>query len=177
MKRTFRDLIVKLLNEHRIMTLATLRADGWPQATTVGYVNDGLVLYLFADRDGQKVRNVLHDDRVSVAIAKDYRRPLDIKGLSLAGRAIVVDDPGEVEHAHALMLVRHPEQRVLPRPKPEEVALVRVMPELVSVVNYAQGYGHSDLVQVSENDLAEFVESRRHHWAGHSHSDPPQLPD
>jgi hypothetical protein len=29
--------ILALLGEHRIMTIATLRPDGWPQATTVGY--------------------------------------------------------------------------------------------------------------------------------------------
>jgi len=32
------------LDQHRIMTLATLPPDGWPQAMTVGYVNDGLTL-------------------------------------------------------------------------------------------------------------------------------------
>ena len=26
-----------VVDEHRIMTIATLRPDGWPQATTVGY--------------------------------------------------------------------------------------------------------------------------------------------
>jgi hypothetical protein len=30
--------VLKLLAEHRIMTVATNRPDGWPQATTVGYV-------------------------------------------------------------------------------------------------------------------------------------------
>jgi hypothetical protein len=34
--------ILTLLDQHRIMTVATLRPDGWPQATTVGYVNEGL---------------------------------------------------------------------------------------------------------------------------------------
>ena len=37
--------ILRLLDQHRIMRLATLRADGWPQATTVGYGNDGMTLY------------------------------------------------------------------------------------------------------------------------------------
>ena len=32
--------ILELLNQHRIMTIATLRADGWPHATTAGYAND-----------------------------------------------------------------------------------------------------------------------------------------
>jgi hypothetical protein len=37
--------VVELLDRHRIMTVATNRHDGWPQATTVGYANDGLTLY------------------------------------------------------------------------------------------------------------------------------------
>ena len=37
-----RQKILSLLDQHRIMTLATLRPDAWPQATTVGYANDDL---------------------------------------------------------------------------------------------------------------------------------------
>ncbi|MCC6890867.1 MAG: hypothetical protein IT536_20260, partial [Hyphomicrobiales bacterium] len=32
---------------------------------------------------------------------------------------------------------------------------------------YSKGFGHTDLVSVSDRDLADFIESRRHHWAGH----------
>ena len=38
MDEKIRKKILTLLDEHRIMTIATLRPDGWPQATTVGYV-------------------------------------------------------------------------------------------------------------------------------------------
>jgi nitroimidazol reductase NimA-like FMN-containing flavoprotein (pyridoxamine 5'-phosphate oxidase superfamily) len=170
MKRAFRDLIIALLDDHRILSIATNRPDGWPQATVVSYCNDGFVIYFFSDRDGQKVHNITDDPRVSVAIAKDTHRPLDIKGLSLAGRAVVVDDKSEVDHAHGLLLARFPEYRVLPKPNRHEIALVRVTPEIVSVVDYAKGYGHSDLMRVTEDDLAEFVERRRHHWAGEHHA-------
>jgi general stress protein 26 len=168
MKRAFRDQVTGLLDEHRILTVATNRPDGWPQATVVSYCNDGLVIYFFTDRDGQKVQNITQDARVSVAIAKDYHRPLEIKGLSLAGKAVVVDDSSEVDHAYALLLKRYPEYRVLPKPNRKEIAMVRVTPEVVSVVDYAKGYGHADLVRVTEDDLAEFIERRRHHWAGES---------
>ncbi|MEK7662654.1 MAG: pyridoxamine 5'-phosphate oxidase family protein, partial [Actinomycetota bacterium] len=47
MKREFKQQIVDLLDRHRIMTVATNRADGWPQATVVGYANDGLIIYGF----------------------------------------------------------------------------------------------------------------------------------
>jgi nitroimidazol reductase NimA-like FMN-containing flavoprotein (pyridoxamine 5'-phosphate oxidase superfamily) len=42
MEKEIRKKILALLDEHRIMTIATLRPDGWPQATTIGYVNEGL---------------------------------------------------------------------------------------------------------------------------------------
>jgi nitroimidazol reductase NimA-like FMN-containing flavoprotein (pyridoxamine 5'-phosphate oxidase superfamily) len=60
-----RRKILKLLDEHRIMTVATLRPDGWPQATTVGYVNEGLTLYFLCGLESQKANNLARDDRSS----------------------------------------------------------------------------------------------------------------
>ena len=57
--------ILALLDQHRIMTVATLRPDGWPQATTVGYVNDGLTLYFLCGLDSQKAKNLARDNRLS----------------------------------------------------------------------------------------------------------------
>jgi hypothetical protein len=51
---TLRKKILKIPDEHRIMTVATNRPDGWPQATTVGYVNDGLTLYFLCSPQSQK---------------------------------------------------------------------------------------------------------------------------
>lgn len=167
MKRSLKDLIVRLLDEHRIMTIATNREDGWPQATVVGYANDGLLIYCFIARDGQKYANVTRDARVSVAIAKDYPQPLAIKGLSMAAHALVIEDRSEIDHAYALLLKRYPEYKVMPQPDPAAMPLIRVTPEIVSVLDYSKGFGHTDLVRVSETDLADVVESRRHHWASH----------
>jgi len=43
MDDAIKDKILRLLDAHRILTLATLRPDGWPQATTVGYTSEGLM--------------------------------------------------------------------------------------------------------------------------------------
>lgn len=48
MKDKIRTKILAPLNGHRVMTLATLRPDGWPQAATVSYVNEDVTLYSFA---------------------------------------------------------------------------------------------------------------------------------
>ena len=166
MKREFKRQIVDLLNEHRIMTIATNREDGWPQATVVAYANDGVIIYCLISRDSQKWANIVRDPRVSLAIARDYPQPLQIKGLSIAARAVEVTDPGEIDHVAEILLRRYPEYKVMPRPDPHAVPTLRLTPEIVSVLDYSKGFGHSDLVRVSDNDLAEFVEARRHHWAG-----------
>jgi hypothetical protein len=42
MDETIRQAILDILGRQRIMSVATLQPDGWPQATTVGYVSEGL---------------------------------------------------------------------------------------------------------------------------------------
>ena len=56
MNEEIREKILTLLDQHRIMTIATLRPDGWPQATTVGNVNEGLTLYFLCGLDSQKAK-------------------------------------------------------------------------------------------------------------------------
>ncbi len=63
--------ILALLDQHRIMTVATLRPDRWPEATTVGYVNESLTLYLLCGPDSQKAKNLALDDRLSLTIDQD----------------------------------------------------------------------------------------------------------
>jgi nitroimidazol reductase NimA-like FMN-containing flavoprotein (pyridoxamine 5'-phosphate oxidase superfamily) len=167
MKPELKRQIIVLLDHDRIMTVATNRPDGWPQATVVGYANDGLIIYCFIARNGQKFANITRDPRVALAIARDYPQPLQIKGLSMAARALIVEDKGERQHATSILLKRYPEYKVMPPPDPAAVPMVRITPEIVSIIDYSKGFGHSDLVRVSENDLAEYIESRRHHWAGH----------
>ena len=101
MKREFKQQIIDLLNQHRIMTIATNRADGWPQATVVGYANDGLIIYCLIARDSQKYANIMRDPRVSLAIAKDYPQPLQIKGLSIAATRRRGDRPGRARPCRA----------------------------------------------------------------------------
>jgi nitroimidazol reductase NimA-like FMN-containing flavoprotein (pyridoxamine 5'-phosphate oxidase superfamily) len=81
------------------MTLATLRPDGWPQATTVGYANDGLRLYFLCSPDSQKAENLALDDRVSLTIDQDTPQVMDITGLSMAAHAHAVVAPAEGKKA------------------------------------------------------------------------------
>jgi len=143
--------IQSLLEAHRIMTIATLRPDGWPQATTVGYVNEGLTLWFLCGLESQKARNLERDNRVSITIDRDTPDIMSITGLSMAARAHRVSDRAEAEKVLRMLPLKYPDAppgmaAQLTMPAPEEVALFRVVPEVISVLDYTQGFGHTDLV-------------------------------
>jgi nitroimidazol reductase NimA-like FMN-containing flavoprotein (pyridoxamine 5'-phosphate oxidase superfamily) len=139
-----------LLNSHRLMTVATLRPDGWPQATTVGCMNEGLTIYFVCGADSQKVANIARDNRISLTVDSDTTDPLGITGLSMAARAHRVTDRAEAEKVIAMLPLKYPDAppatAQMKMPAPEDVALFRVVPEIVSVLDYTKGFAHTDLV-------------------------------
>lgn len=148
MNATIRQRIRDILDANRIMTIATLRSDGWPQATTVGYVNDGLAFWFLCGRDSQKAANLARDNRVSLTINGDPSDIMAITGLSMAAHAIPVSDRAEAEKVLRLMPAKYPDQKALPvaMPTPDQVSLFRIEPSVVSVLDYTQGFGHADPV-------------------------------
>ncbi len=179
MNRKLKNLVLRLLGDHRVMTIATNRPDGWPQATVVGYVNDGFLLYSFVARNTQKYANILRDARVSIAIGNDAPQPRDIKGLSLAARATPVDNRDEFDYVCTLRVKRYPEyaasppsavtggveQRVAQKPSQDSIVLLRIVPEIISVLDYSKVFGHSDLMSLSESDLNTHIHRNCHRWA------------
>ena len=148
MDEKIRRKIHTLLDQHRIMTIATLRPDGWPQATTVGYVNEGLTLYFLCGLDSQKAVNLARDDRVSLTIDHDTPDLMAITGLSMAAHAQAVTDRAEAEKVLRMLPSKYPEQSSLPvaMPTPSDVKIFRVTPTVISVLDYSKGFGHTDLV-------------------------------
>jgi nitroimidazol reductase NimA-like FMN-containing flavoprotein (pyridoxamine 5'-phosphate oxidase superfamily) len=154
MDAALRTRILDLLDEHRILSLATLRPDGWPQATTVGYVSRGLTLWFMCGKDSQKARNLARDNRVSLTIDRDTTDPMAIRGLSMAARAFPVTDEALIRE---VLLVD------LPKKYPEYapmmtgldisgVAVFELRPEVISVLDYSKGFGHTDQVIVDAAD-------------------------
>jgi hypothetical protein len=68
----------------------------------------------------------------------------------MAARAHRVSDAREAEKVFAMMPLRYPDAppatAALQMPRPQEVAIFRVVPEVVSVLDYTQGFAHTDLV-------------------------------
>ena len=93
------DLIIDIINQAHDLTLATIRPDGYPQATTVSYANDGLTIYVGVGKDSQKVHNIRHCDKVSLTINLPYTDWMHIRGLSAAALADILQDQSDIEHA------------------------------------------------------------------------------
>lgn len=151
MDEALRRKILALLDQHRIMTIATLRPDGWPQATTVGYASEGLTLWFLCGLNSQKARNLARDARVSITIDHDTPDMLSITGLSMAARAHRVTTRAEAEKVLHLLPLKYAADapastRDMKMPSPDEVALFRVDPVLISVIDYTKGFAHTDLV-------------------------------
>jgi hypothetical protein len=143
-----REEILSILERAGEMTIATIRSDGYPQATTVNYVSDGLIIYFGCAAESQKARNIACNDRVSLTITLPSFNWEEIRGLSMGGRASPVTDPVEISRVSELMLRKFPQILRYALAGKKGVYLVRITPEVISVLDYRKGFGHTDLVKI-----------------------------
>ena len=152
MDQSIRSKALAILNRNRIMTVATLRPDGWPQATTVGYANDGMTLYFLCARQSQKVQNLARDNRASLTIGADSADPMAIDGISMAAHAEIVETADEISRISQLLLGKYPEYANFPINR-DEIRVFRLTPKVISVLDYSKGFGHADLVEAGKKIL------------------------
>jgi nitroimidazol reductase NimA-like FMN-containing flavoprotein (pyridoxamine 5'-phosphate oxidase superfamily) len=152
MDHNLKAKILEILDHHRLMTVATNRLDGWPQATTVGYVSIGLTLYFWCSSQSQKAQNLTRDKRVSLAIADDASDPMTITGLSMAAEAELETSPAEISKAVSLLYLKYPEYGPFRAFELDEILVYRVSPRVISVIDYTKGFGHTELIVVDTGD-------------------------
>lgn len=145
--------VAELLGAARLMALGVNRPDGWPQVTTVGYVNDGLNLYFVIARDSQKFANLQLDPRVSVAVRPEGAQG-DTVGVSIAGRAVEVEDAGEIERVNRMVFERYPEARAF-CPGGASVAVMRICPEIIAPVAVIDGRSRAQTYHVGAGGAPE----------------------
>jgi nitroimidazol reductase NimA-like FMN-containing flavoprotein (pyridoxamine 5'-phosphate oxidase superfamily) len=134
------------------MAISTVRPDGWPQTTIVGYANEGWTVYFLIFRSSQKFTNIQRDDRISIAVSGDPSHLGDIKAVYAGGHASEVTDENERKHAWSLLLKRHPNLADFGMPDETETAMMRAVCKFVSVLDYSKGIGHTEAFTVEEND-------------------------
>lgn len=139
---------IRILNAHRIMAISTVRPDGWPQTTIVGYANAGWTIYFMVYRSSQKLANIQRDDRISIAVGDEPAGLGELAALFAGGRACEVTEPREREQAWKLLMERHPVLAAFVMPGPAEAVMMRMTCKYVSALDYSQGLGHREALTV-----------------------------
>mgnify|MGYP002336348662 CR=1 FL=1 len=148
MDEALRAKILNVLQSHHLMTLATIRPDGFPQATIVNYVHDGLTLYFATDAASQKAGNIKLNNKVSVAIASQTEDFYKLSGLSMSGIAARLLEKETAEDFSLRLFRTLPQSRRFVPQDPAELAVFSITPVAISLVDYASGFGKSFLLEL-----------------------------
>lgn len=141
--------VAEVLDREHLMTLACNRPDGWPQATTVGYLNEGLNLYFIVGRTSQKFANLQADPRASVAIRCESGGQGDGVGVSMAGHVAEVTEAETVERLNRLLFERYPQLHVY-CPSGSSVAVLHFQPHIVSAAGVVHGRSEAETFSLGE---------------------------
>ncbi|MEZ5785010.1 MAG: pyridoxamine 5'-phosphate oxidase family protein [Xanthobacteraceae bacterium] len=149
MDEVLKSKIIEVLQSHHTMAIATVRADGYPQATTVNYIHDAFTLYFAADASSQKAGNIKLNNKVSVAIASGDQDFYKLRGLSMSGTATrIVDERRADELALQLFRALPQSKRFVPE-DPKQLAVFEIKPVAIALVDYASGFGKTYLVELT----------------------------
>ena len=149
MDQASRDFALDVLNQAKDITLATIRPDGYPQATVVNYVNEGLIIYVGVDKNSQKVSNVLHCEKVSLTVNGKYSDWQHVHSLSMGGHAEILTDLTECQRIEAAMDAKFPDIGEWAHSDQNHlVVFLKITPTVVSLLNYEKGVGHAELETV-----------------------------
>lgn len=140
--------IAEILREGHDLTLATVRPDGAPQATTVSYASDGLEVFFGCSDTSQKAQNLALEPRVSLTVNLPYADWSQIRGLSLFGRAQRITDADELARVGEIFFAKFPEIAQYVPGETEGMAMFQITPEIISILDYGKGFGHTDEVRL-----------------------------
>jgi nitroimidazol reductase NimA-like FMN-containing flavoprotein (pyridoxamine 5'-phosphate oxidase superfamily) len=158
------DKAIAILDSQRTMAISTVRPDGWPQTTIVGYANDGLLIYFLISRNSQKLANITRDDRVSLAVGLEPKDMREAKAVYAGAHASEVTDPKQRERAWQLLVHRHPNLSGFEPPAQAAAAMMRAMCKYVSILDFTEGFGHTDGLTVGDSGIAMMDPARTDDW-------------
>jgi nitroimidazol reductase NimA-like FMN-containing flavoprotein (pyridoxamine 5'-phosphate oxidase superfamily) len=155
---------IKILNSRRIMAISTVRPDGWPQTTVVGYANRGFDIFFLIFRTSQKLANIEKDNRISIAIAEEPKEIAELQAVYAGAQAREITDPKEREEAWRLLMERHANLAGFQMPDVGEAAFMRATCKYISVLDYTQGPGHREQLTIDDQGTPVGTEAKKDAW-------------
>lgn len=156
---------VRILNRHRLMAIATVRPDGWPQTTIVGYANRGFELFFLIFRAGQKFANIQYEDRIAIAVAAEPERLEDLQAVYAGARVSEITDEAGRAEAWRLLMERDSNLAGFKMPEASEAAFMRARCQYISVLDFTQGLGHREQLTIGEDGRVSEATDGPDDWA------------
>lgn len=147
------------------MAISTVRPDGWPQTTIVGYANQGFELYFLIYRSSQKFANIQHDDRISIAVSAEPADMSQLQAVYAGAKAREITDPAERETAWRLLMGRHSNLAGFKMPDATEAVFMHARCKYVSLLDFTQGPGHHEKLVVDDLGTASRTDLVEEKWA------------
>jgi hypothetical protein len=149
------ERIAALLDDHHVMSLATVGAQG-PHAASVFYARDGFSLLWVSDPESRHSRELAADARVAATIARDYSDFTRIHGLQLAGRARRVTGASDQAAARRILEARYEFLRVAAdatvRDRYDHAQTYRLDPARIVLIDNRRGFGHREVFEPRRAD-------------------------
>jgi len=155
---------IRILNTHRIMAISTVRPDGWPQTTIVGYVNRGFDIYFLIFRSGQKLANIQHDDRISIAVASEPSELSELQAVYAGAHAHEITDQAERDEVWRLLMERDSNLAGFKMPEAQEAAFMKATCKYVSVLDFTQGVGHREQITIDDQGVPMEIDQQTDKW-------------
>ncbi len=146
MENDLKKRITEYIDKCRFCTIATITADGQPNASTVFFNNAGMDIYFNTDRDSKKIRNLSSNPRVAITMQRPRLPKTDqeMKGIQYSGNAKILSDD-EIAKAPKAVVAR---DKVFNSLKPGSSVVVKVTPREIYLIDYSQGFRHRELLQL-----------------------------
>jgi len=141
---------ITILNAQRIMAISTVRPDGWPQTTIVGYANKGFDIFFLIFRTSQKFANIQRDDRISIAVAPDPADLGDLKAVYAGAHATEITDEKERDEAWRQLMQRHSNLAGFQMPDAKDAVFMRARCKYISVLDFSLGLGHREQLVIDD---------------------------
>jgi uncharacterized protein len=145
--------IESFLDAHHVMTLATV-GDAGAHAASLMYARAGFTLQWTSDPQSRHSQHLERDARVTATVAPDYADFRIIRGLQIAGRARRLDGSA-AEEARAALVARYAFLAELASGPPklraafEKAAFYAVVPERITLIDNARGFGHKETLTLA----------------------------
>lgn len=142
------------LRAHQVMSLATCGREGlWSAA--VFYASEGFDLYFLSSATTRHAKNIEADQGVCATIQEDYQQWQDIKGIQLAGRAVLLQG-AERSAAIDCYERKFSFMRAVPGMAQDlasalkSVGWYRLKPTCLYFVDNSLGFGHRDQIALTD---------------------------